>query len=247
MSEPKKTASKKLNIAVIGGDGTGPEVAAEGLKVLKAVAQAGKVRVRTRTISISAASATCAPAKSCRPAPSTSCARSTPSSWAPSAIPTWRRASWKRACCWNCAFSSTSTSTCGRSSSFPASRRRWRGKGPERHRLRRRPREHRRPVLRRRRLPEEGHARRSRHPDRHLHPQGLRALHPLGLRVHPQAQQPKKHAHAGRQDQRADLRPRPVVAHLPGRRPANIRTSRPTTTTSTPAACGWSRTPNTTT
>ncbi|MCE9553333.1 MAG: 3-isopropylmalate dehydrogenase [Planctomycetes bacterium] len=33
-----KTAGKKLNIAVIPGDGTGPEVVAEGLKVLKAVA-----------------------------------------------------------------------------------------------------------------------------------------------------------------------------------------------------------------
>jgi 3-isopropylmalate dehydrogenase len=32
-------ASKPLRIAVIGGDGTGPEVAAEGLKVLKAVAR----------------------------------------------------------------------------------------------------------------------------------------------------------------------------------------------------------------
>ena len=31
-------AKKSLRIAVIGGDGTGPEVAAEGLKVLKAVA-----------------------------------------------------------------------------------------------------------------------------------------------------------------------------------------------------------------
>ncbi len=53
--------------------------------------------------------------------------------------------------------------------------------------------------------------------DGRLHPQGLRALHPLGVRVHAQAEQPQgKDAHAGRQDQRADLRPRSVVAHVPG-------------------------------
>ena len=31
--------AKKYNIAVIGGDGTGPEVVAEGLKVLKAASK----------------------------------------------------------------------------------------------------------------------------------------------------------------------------------------------------------------
>ena len=58
--------------------------------------------------------------------------------------------------------------------------------------------------------------------------------------LHPQAQQPEgQEAHAGRQDERAHLRPRPVVADVPGRRPRSTPTSRPTTTTSTPAACGW--------
>jgi 3-isopropylmalate dehydrogenase len=38
LSKTPGTTAKKLKIAVIGGDGTGPEVAAEGLKVLKAVA-----------------------------------------------------------------------------------------------------------------------------------------------------------------------------------------------------------------
>ncbi|HEX4144244.1 MAG TPA: 3-isopropylmalate dehydrogenase [Pirellulales bacterium] len=47
MSDPKKTASKKLKIAVIGGDGTGPEVAAEGLKVLAAVARLEKFEYET--------------------------------------------------------------------------------------------------------------------------------------------------------------------------------------------------------
>ena len=33
---PRKAAKKPYRIAVIGGDGTGPEVVAEGLKVLAA-------------------------------------------------------------------------------------------------------------------------------------------------------------------------------------------------------------------
>ncbi len=37
-----------LKVAVIGGDGTGPEVAAEGIKVLKAVAELEGIRVETR-------------------------------------------------------------------------------------------------------------------------------------------------------------------------------------------------------
>ncbi len=61
--------------------------------------------------------------------------------------------------------------------------------------------------------------------DGHLYPQGLRALHPLGVRIHPQAQQSQgQDAHAGRQDQRAYLRPRPLVAHVPGCRQRTIPT-----------------------
>ncbi len=80
-------SNKNLKIAVIGGDGTGPEVAAEGLKVLGAVAKlenfkfdlqhydfGGDRYLRTGEI---------LPA-----APSTSCAPSTPSTWARSAIRT---------------------------------------------------------------------------------------------------------------------------------------------------------------
>jgi 3-isopropylmalate dehydrogenase len=36
-----------LKVAVIGGDGTGPEVAAEGLKVLKAVCQSEGIGLET--------------------------------------------------------------------------------------------------------------------------------------------------------------------------------------------------------
>ncbi|MBN2293576.1 MAG: 3-isopropylmalate dehydrogenase, partial [Pirellulales bacterium] len=37
-----------LKIAVIGGDGTGPEVAAEGMKVLKAVADSEGIKYETK-------------------------------------------------------------------------------------------------------------------------------------------------------------------------------------------------------
>jgi 3-isopropylmalate dehydrogenase len=40
--------NKNLKIAVIGGDGTGPEVAAEGVKVLKAVCQLEKIGLSTK-------------------------------------------------------------------------------------------------------------------------------------------------------------------------------------------------------
>ena len=90
---------------------------------------------------------------------------------------------------------------------------------PQGHRLRRRPREHRGSVLRRRRLPQEGHARRGRGAAGGLHAQGDRALHPLGLRVHPPAEQPQEDVDTRGQDERADVRPRPVVADVSGRRP----------------------------
>ena len=52
--------------------------------------------------------------------------------------------------------------------------------------------------------------------------------------------------HAGREAQRAARDRRPDDAHLPRRWPRNIRTSGPTRRTSTPSACGCSRTRRTT-
>ena len=54
-----------MKIAVIGGDGTGPEVAAEGVKVLKAVAKHDGFKFEL-TNSTGAASATSRPAKPAR-------------------------------------------------------------------------------------------------------------------------------------------------------------------------------------
>ena len=112
-------------------------------------------------------------------------------------------------------------------------------KGPERHRLRRRAREHRGPLRRRRRHAEARHARRGRGAGVDQHAQGRRALPALRVRVHAQAEPPED-AHALRQDQRAHLRVRPLGARLPrDRRSATTPTSSATTRTSTPPACGW--------
>ena len=89
---------KSYNIAVIGGDGTGPEVAARrqgprrGVEEIRPQTELHPFRFRRRSLSAHRRS----PA---RPGPSTSCANFPPSSWARSAIPTWRPAFWKRACC----------------------------------------------------------------------------------------------------------------------------------------------------
>ena len=78
-------------IAVIPGDGTGPEVVREGLKVLEAVAAAEEFGLlRDRRSTTWAASAICAPARPCRIRCSRSCGDSTPSTWAPSATRTWQ-------------------------------------------------------------------------------------------------------------------------------------------------------------
>ena len=238
-----------MKIAVIGGDGTGPEVTARSPQGPRGRRQTRRLRLRDSPTSTIGGDRYLQHRRDpARGRGRELAASSTPSTWAPSAIPTWPPASSRRACCCELRFQLDQYINLRPVQALSRRRNAAGRQGARGHRLRRRPREHRRHVLRRRRLPQEGHARRSRHADRHLHPQGLRALHPLGLRVHPQAQQPQgQDAHAGRQDQRADLRPRPLVADVPGRGQGISRTSKPTTTTSTPAACGWSRTPSTTT
>ena len=112
----KRTVSSNdtLKVAVIGGDGTGPEVAAEGVKVLKAVAKLEGIKYETKDFDFGGdrylRTGEILPPRRARRA----CARSTRSCSARSAIPTSPRASSKRACCWNCGSASTSTSTCGR-------------------------------------------------------------------------------------------------------------------------------------
>ena len=175
-----------MKIAVIGGDGTGPEVAAEGVKVLKAVAKlegfeyeltdfdfGGERYLRTGEILPAGAVDELPPIR-----------RDPPRRGRPSR----RRAGHPRkGPAAGPAVPVRPVHQPPPGEAVPRRRDAAGRQGPGGHRLRRRPREHRRHVRRRGRLPEEGHARRSRHADGRLHPQGLRALHPLGLRVHPQA------------------------------------------------------------
>ncbi len=79
---------QSLRVAVIGGDGTGPEVAAEGLKVLKAVAALENFKYELEHYDFGGDRYLRDRRNPARRGPSTSCARSTPSTWAPWAIPT---------------------------------------------------------------------------------------------------------------------------------------------------------------
>ena len=121
-------------------------------------------------------------------------------------------------------------------------------KGPEGHRLHRGPRELRRRVRRRRRHHDEGHAARGRRAEHAVQPRPGRPLPALGVRVHAQARQegarhrPGQHPRPGGQDQRA--RPTSTTSgSAASTRSASrsTRTSSASTTTWTPPACGWSR------
>ncbi len=76
----------KLNLAVIPGDGTGPEVTAEALKVLDAVAKLEKFEYTTTRFDWGG-ERYCARARRCLPAARTSCVSSTRSISALSATP----------------------------------------------------------------------------------------------------------------------------------------------------------------
>ena len=241
-------------IGVIAGDGVGPEVVREGLAVLedgrrprRPVARPRGVRPRRRAL-------TSRPAKFCPTRRSTTSAGATPSTSGRSAIPASRPGSWKRASCSASGSPSISTSTSVRSSSSPGVETPIKGKGPEQIDL---------VVVRENNedlyvgaggftykgTPEEvaiqtsintraGVERclryafklaRSRATARPF--PGLTEGRPLGRLRRP--------GDDGGQDQRPDLRPRPLDAGLHRSRPLDYPEIKPTTTTSTPAACGW--------
>ena len=106
----------------------------------------------------SAASATCARARCCRIARSTNCASSTRSTWAPSATPTWRRASSRRAFCCGLRFELDQYINLRPVKLYPGVETPAEGQRARGHRLRRRAREHRRTYTRHGRLPVQGHA-----------------------------------------------------------------------------------------
>ena len=227
-------------IAVIGGDGTGPEVAAEGVKVLQGRRQARRLQVRAhrprlgrRPLSQDRRSAARR-----RPRPAPQVRRHPPRRRRPS-----RRAAGhpRTKLLLDLRFGLDQYINLRPVKLFPGVESPLKDKRPGGHRLHRRPREHRRPVLRRRRLHAQGHAARSRHADGHLHPQAAAsAAIRYAFELTRKRNNPKgKKLTLVAKTNVLTYRPRPVVADVPGSRPTNIPTSRPTTTTSTPAACGW--------
>ena len=166
-----------MNIAVIGGDGTGPEVAAEGVKVLKAVAKLEGFDKDLKLTDLDwggdryLKTGEALPADGARPAPQVRL------------HPAGRRRPSRREAGHPRAQAAARPALRPRPVHQPAAgeavpRRRDAAAGQEArgHRLHRRPREHRGPLLRRPGLHAQGHAQRSRHANGPLHPQGLRAL-----------------------------------------------------------------------
>ena len=120
----------------------------------------------------------------------------------------------------------------------PAGRRAGRAR---RHRLRRRARGHRGPLHRQRRRAAGRHPGRGRDRGQRQHPLRRRARRARRLRPRPGpgAAAP----HAGAQAQRADVRRAPVAPHRRGGRGASSPTSAPTTCTSTRRRSSWPPTP----
>ncbi len=228
---------KTYRIAVIPGDGTGPEVTDQALKVLDAAARAGRLPDRAAGTSTSAATTTSRPARPCRTLRSRNCGGSTPSSSAPSGTPTSSPASWSRASCSGPLRAGPVHQPAARQAlpgrGYPAQ-----GQGPRGHRLRGGAGEHRGPLRRHRRLPAQGHARRGGGPGVDQHPQGRGALPALRLRVLPQA---RPGARSSPCAARPTCSPTPsTCGSAPSTRSGgSTPTSSATTPTWTPPACGW--------
>ena len=235
-------ATQSLDIAVIGGDGIGPEVVAEGLKVLAAVTADGgpKVdddRLRPRR----------APLARHRRDPAGLGAGGDPR---PRRDPARRRRRpggaqrrpGARACCCGCASRSTTTSTCGR----PGSTRAW----PARWRERVAPGDIDFVVVREGTegpYAGNGGALRRRHPARGRHrgqrQHRVRRRARRARRLRPRPGPAAAAPHPGAQAQRAAYAGRPVAPHRRRGRAASSRTSAPTTCTSTPRRSSWSTDP----
>ena len=223
------TGTDRRRIAVIGGDGIGPEVCAEALKV---VAAAG-VELETTDFDLGAArylrDGSVLPDEVLEelrgydaillgavgpPVGDTSVPSGHPG--AGPAAPAALRA---------------------RSLREPPSLHRCSGFDRRGSRLRRHPGEHRGHLRRRGRVPAQGHARRGGHPGLGQHPHGGRTVRALRLRAGRPAAAPPPDA--GAQDQRAHLRRRPVEPHGHRAVAPSSPTSHGTTTTSTPPASTW--------
>ena len=196
-------------IAVIGGDGIGPEVVAEALKVVAATGVAldtGRLRPRRRPLrahrrgaarrdldELARSSTPILLGAVGPPIGSTGC----------------RPASSSGVCSW--------AALRARPVRQPAPVRRVPGPIADGRRFRRRAREHRRHLRRRRRLSAARHAARGRDPGLGEHPLRRRALRAVRLRARRAPRPAPPHARA--QDQRAHLRGRPVAADASTRSP----------------------------
>ncbi len=210
-------------IAVIGGDGIGPEVTAEAVKVVRAAG----VDIDTTEFDLGGAAL---PARRRDPvrrdARCPPCLRLHPA----------RRGRHARGATRGDRAGATAQDALrARPVHQPAPVRRHCSRFRPGPRLRRDPGEHRGPVRRRRWGVTSGHAPRGRHPGVGQHPHGRRALRPLRVRA---GRRPgARTSHARPQDQRADLRRRAVGAHLQrGRRRVPGGRQRPTTTSTPPAS-----------
>ena len=196
------TGTKNRRVAVIGGDGIGPEVCAEALKV---VAAAG-VELETTEFDLGAARYL-RDGTSCPTRCSKSSGATTPSSSAPSG-PGGRHVG---AAGHPRAGPPAPLAVRPRPLREPPSLHRRPGLDRRRSRLRRHPGEHRRDLCRRGRVPAQGDARRGGHPGVGQHPHGGRAMCALCLRAgDPSAEAPPD---PGAQDQRPHLRRRSVASH----------------------------------
>ena len=116
--------SHLFSLAVVPGDGIGPEVTAQALAVLDTVAARPRRRLRAHRVRPRRASAGTRRGRRCPTPCWRRSAATTRSCSAPSATRACRRACSSAGCCSGCGSSSTTTSTCGRPSCTPASPRR---------------------------------------------------------------------------------------------------------------------------
>ena len=204
-------AAATAKIAVLPGDGTGPEVVREGFKVMEAVSKKSASSTNSRTTT-SAASATSRPARSCRTRPSKELQQFDAIYLGAVGHPDVKPGILEKGLLLRLRFELDQYINLRPVQLYPGVETPLKDKGPEDIDF---------VVVREnteglysgsRRLPVQGHAAGSLHPGQGHHPLRRRAGDPLRLRPVPPPQQQEEDPHPGPQDQRADLRRRHLVA-----------------------------------
>jgi 3-isopropylmalate dehydrogenase len=238
LGNEKVSEDRKFRVAVMGGDGTGPEVAAEGVKVLKAVAELEGIDYELQDFDYGG-DRYLATGEILPEGATDELAKFDAILLGAIGHPDVAPGILERGLLLNLRFQFDQYINLRPVKLFPGVETPLAGKGPEDIDF----------VVVRENTEDlyagiggylkKGHARRGRHADRHLHPQGLRALHPLGVRVHKKRNNPKGKrltlvAKTNVLTYGHDLWMRTFEESA-----QSIPTSKRTTTTSTPAACGW--------